>query len=300
VALTQPLLGYRVLRLEPAARRMKAFRIGPFQVYAQPGRIFTKSDTLAVVFQLNNLSPELAAAAEVRVAFLKDGQPFRETRRKPAEYPDLPVALEETALADFPPAHYEVRVSVSSGGTEVVAASEEFDLTFAEAVPRPWFSSRVLPDAGDPGYGEIVGSQLFNLGRFAEARVYLERALAKNPASEETAGALARTCLALDDAPSAVRVLAPFADPARTAKYETSVLAAEALLKVGQPGRAAELVDKAVAHYGINASLMNLLGDCYLAQGKTGEALAAFAKSLELSPEQPAVRDKVEGLKKRR
>ncbi len=300
VALTQPLLGYRVLRLEPAARRMKAFRIGPFQVYAQPGRIFTKSDTLAVVFQLNNLSPELAAAAEVRVAFLKDGQPFRETRRKPAEYPDLPVALEETALADFPPAHYEVRVSVSNGGTEVVAASEEFDLTFAEAVPRPWFSSRVLPDAGDPGYGEIVGSQLFNLGRFAEARVYLERALAKNPASEETAGNLARVYLALDDASSAARVLAPFADPARTAKYETSVLAAEALLKVGQPGRAAELVDKAVAHYGINASLMNLLGDCYLAQGKTGEALAAFAKSLELSPEQPAVRDKVEGLKKRR
>ena len=300
VELAQPLLGYRVLRLEPAARRMKAFRIGPFQVYAQPGRIFTKSDTLAVVFQLNNLSPELAASAEVRVAFLKDGQPFRETRRRPAEYPDLPVALEETALADFPPAHYEVRVSVASGGTEVVAASEEFDLTFAEAVPRPWSSSRVLPDAGDPAYGEIVGGQLFNLGRVDEARVFLERAFQRKPGSEETAGNLARIYLALDDAAAAARVLAPFADPARTAKYETYVLIAEALMKVGQPARAGELVDKAAAHYGVNASLMNLLGDCYLAQGKTGEALAAFAKSLELSPDQPAVRDKAEGLKKRK
>ncbi len=55
-----------------------------------------------------------------------------------------------------------------------------------------------------------------------------------------------------------------------------------------------------MAHYGVNASLMNLLGDCYLAQGKTGEALAAFAKSLELSPDQPAIRDKVEAIKKRK
>ena len=77
------------------------------------------------------------------------------------------------------------------------------------------------------------------------------------------------------------------------------MLAAEALKRVGGFGRAVELLDKAVAHYGINASLMNLTGECYLGLGKAPEALAAFERSLGLSPEQPRIRQKVEELKKK-
>ncbi|MBE3125318.1 MAG: GWxTD domain-containing protein, partial [Acidobacteria bacterium] len=106
VQLTQPLLGYKVVRLEPAERRMKAFRVGPFQIYCQPNRVFTRKETLAVLFQINNLADEVAARGEVRVEFLKDGQPFRDIRRKPSDYPELPNVLEEVPLADFPPAHY--------------------------------------------------------------------------------------------------------------------------------------------------------------------------------------------------
>jgi Flp pilus assembly protein TadD len=105
--------------------------------------------------------------------------------------------------------------------------------------------------------------------------------------------------LALGDAPSAAKLLVPFVDPARTAKYETYVLGAEALTRIGGFDRALELLDKAVTHYGINASLMNLTGECYLGLGKAPEALAAFEKSLGLSPEQPQIRQKVEDLKKK-
>ena len=129
--------------------------------------------------------------------------------------------------------------------------------------------------------------------------MFLAQALERKPDSEETAGSLARVHLALDDAPSAVKLLVPFVDPARTAKYETYVLAAEALKRVGGFDRAVELLDKAVAHYGINASLMNMTGECYLGLGKVPEALAAFEKSLGLSPEQPQIRQKIEELKKK-
>jgi GWxTD domain-containing protein len=300
VQMTQPLLGYRVARLEPTERRMKAFRIGPYQIYCQPNRVFTKSETLAVVFQLNNLSNDVAAAGEVRIEFLKDGQPFRDFRRRPSDYPDLPTILEEVALADFPPAHYTVRVSVAKDGAEIVSSSEEFDLSFAESIPRPWFSSRILPPAGDPAYAEIVGAQLFNLGRFDEARVFLERAFQRKPESEDTAISLAKVNLALGNATTAAAILAPFLGQPEAAKYETFVLAGEALKRTGEFGRAIELLDKAVAHYGVNAVLLNSIGECYAGQGKTAEALAAFQKSLELSPDQPGVRSKVEELKKRK
>jgi GWxTD domain-containing protein len=299
VQLTQPLLGYKVVRLEPGQRRMKAFRVGPFQIYCQPNRVFTKRETLAVVFQLNNLADDLAAGGEVRLEFLKDGQPFRDIRRKPLDYPELPNVLEEVSLADFPPAHYTVRVSIAKAGAEIVSSTEEFDLSFAESIPRPWFSSRILPEAGDPVYAEIMGSQLFNLGRFDEARVFLERAFQKKPDSEDTATNLARVYLALQNPPAVVKTLAPFTTPEKTAKYDTSLLAAEALKRMGEFGRAVELLDKAVAHYGVNAVLLNLAGECYEGLGKTKEALAAFDKSLELSPDQPEVRKKVETLRKK-
>jgi GWxTD domain-containing protein len=300
VELTQPLLGYRAARLDPAARRMKAFRIGPFQISCQPGRVFTQHDTLAMAFQLNNLSPELVREGQIRIEFLKDGQPFRDIRRAPADYPDLPDVLEECALADFPPAHYGVKVSINRGGVEIVSATEEFDLSYAESVPRPWFSSRILPDAGDPFYGEVIGAQLANLGRFDEARVLLERAFAMKPSSADLAVSLARVYLALEDPPAVIQTLGPFIEPSKKATYESLVLAAEALKRTGGYEKAVSLLDRAVSAFGVNAALMNSLGECYSGWGKTKEAVAAFEKSLQLSPDQPEVRKRIDELKNRK
>ena len=300
VALTQPLLGYRAVKLDAAAaRKMKAFRLGQYQISAQPGRIFAKTDTLAVAFQINALSPALRTSGQVRLEFLKDGQPFRDIRRRAADYPDPGAILEEVPLADFPPAHYTVRVSFADAGAELVAATEEFDLSFAESIPRPWSSSRVLPEPGDPVYQAMLGSQLFNLGRFAEARVFLERASAKDPASEETAAGLARTCLALEDPAGASRALSAFVDPARSPKYETLVLAAEARKRLKDFEPAVGLLDRAVSGFGVNAALMNALGECYEGLGRPRDAAAAYEKSLQLSPDQPDVKARVEALKKK-
>src|SRR4030042_2198609 len=210
VQMTQPLLGYKVSRLDVAPRKIRAFRVGSYQIFCQPGRIFMAQDTLAVAFQLNELSADLARSGLVKLAFLKDGQLFREITRKPSEFPDLPNALEEIPLADFPPAHYQVRVSLLNGSAEVVTASEEFDLTFAPSVGRPWYSSRVLPEPGDPVYSQIAGTQLLNPGRYDEARASLERAFQQKPDSPETAFNLARVYMVRAEYPKAIQVLTPF------------------------------------------------------------------------------------------
>jgi GWxTD domain-containing protein len=297
--LAQPVLGYKVSRLGAAEQKIKAFRVGPYQVYCQPGRIFTVNDTLAIVFQLSGLSDDLARNGQVRLTFLKGGQPFRDIVRKPSEYPDLPHVLEEVPLAAFPPAHYTIRVSLIAGGAETVGANEEFDVTFAPSVGRPWYSSRVLPEASDPVYLGIAGSQLFNLGRYEEARVLLERAFGAKPNSGETAFSLAQAYLALDAPAKAARVLAPFVDRPDAVPYEMYMLAGESFRKAGDFARAVEVLNRAVSHYGVNAAVLNAIGASYLGLGKPSEALAAFEKSLELSPEQPDIRAKVESLKKK-
>jgi GWxTD domain-containing protein len=299
VEMSQPLLGYRAVRLEPGTRRMKAFRVGPFQLYSQPGRVFTKTDTMAVAFQLGGLSPDLAAAGEITIALLRDGQVVRDLKRRPADCPDLPLVVEQIALNDLPAAHYTVRVGFARAGTEIVSATEEFDLSYAETVPRPWFSSRILPDAGDPFYDEVVGTELANLERYDEARALLVRALARNAGSASVASALARVQLVLSDPAGAVKTLEPFLDPAKTPPYEILVLAARARLRAGDPERAVQVLEQAVSSFGVNAALMNMLGEGYEAWGKPKEALAAYEKSLQLSPDQPRVRERIEALKKK-
>jgi GWxTD domain-containing protein len=300
VQMVQPILGYRAVRLEPAARRMKAFRIGAYQIFCQPDRTFSRQETLAVAFQIHNLTGAVAAAAEVRLEFLKDGRPFRTIVKKPSEYPDLPDVLEQVPLSDFPPAHYAVKVAVASAGTDIVSATEEFDVSFADDLPRPWFYSRILPDSGDPAYAGIIGLQLLNLGRLAEAQALLESAFARLPNSEDAAAALARVYLGRGAASDAVRTLAPFVDPVRTAKYETYILAAQALRQAGELDRAVAALERAIDHHGVNALLMNLTGECLAELGKFPEALAAFEKSLQLSPDQPSVRARIDELKKRK
>ena len=43
---------------------------------------------------------------------------------------------------------------------------------------------------------------------------------------------------------------------------------------------------------------MNLLGTCYFKMGNREEALKAWEKSLEISPDQPQIRKLVDDLKK--
>ncbi len=298
--LTQPLLGYKVNRVDPSQRKMKAFKLGPYEIYCQPGRVFTASDTLAVAFQVNNLSAEQARSTGVKISITKDGQTVREVARKASDYPELPNAVEEISLAGFLPAHYGVRVAVLNAGAEVVSANDEFDLTFAASVGRPWFSSRILPEPGDPIYDQLLGTQLFNLRRYDEARVFEERAFERRPDSPDLAGNLAQIYLALGRNPDVIRVLAPFLNQAAPPKYDMFVLAGEAYKRSGDFAKALEILNQAVTHYGVNASLLKAIGDAYLGQGKVPEALAAYEKSLQLSPAQPELQKKIAELKTKR
>lgn len=302
VVMSAPMLAFNVGPADPANVKIRPFRLGQRQVYCQPGRVFVPKDTLHLAFQLAGLGDDLKAEGEVRYTFHREDQPaspFRQTVRKVSEYATLPNIVESIPLADFPPAHYRVRVALVSGGTEVIAATDEFDVSFAEGIPRPWIYARVLPEGSDPLYDRILGLQLYNLERFEESKERLASAHGRKP-SEDTAAELARTLLALKDHAAVGPLLAPYLGQEKPARYEVYLMAGRAARETRDYARGIEIYDAAVAHYGANTGVLNMIGECYFGLGRYGEALAVWEKSLSVDANQPEVKKQVELLKSRK
>ena len=295
-----PLLGYRTAAADGAQKRLKPFQIGSAQIYCQPNRVFTRNDTLTVAFQVFGLTAEQRRSGEIRLQFFRDGQSAFERCRPIAEYAEYPNILELVVLAEIPSAHYSLKISVLAGGRELLAAAEEFDVTHQEAVPRPWFYSKIVPGSSDPLYAQLVGSQLFNAGRFEEAKRYLERALKEKPDSIAAALALARAYGALSEFAKIPGILSRFLEQTQTPDYETLWLAGLAYQRLGDPARSVEIFERALSHFGVNINILNAIGDGYALMGKSRDAAASWEKSLAIDPRQPEVRKKAEAVKEKK
>jgi GWxTD domain-containing protein len=297
IQMTSPILAYKTARAEEGRKRLKPFRLGAVQLYCQPNRAFARTETLAAGLQLWGLDAAQKEAGRIRYVFSRDGQAVRTKERALGEYAAFPGIIEEFALDEFVPAHYVLTVSVLLEGREVVTAKEEFDVSQQSVLPRPWFYSKILPDISDPVYDATIGGQLANVGRLSEARALLEKTWRAKPDSPDAALALARVLRAMNEEALIPAVLDPFLRPPVPPRYEIYALAAAARVKLGQAAAAAELYDRTIAQFGVNADLLNGAGEARAALGQTKEALAAWEQSLKINPNQPDVRKKIEDLK---
>ena len=297
VQMTSLVLGYRASAAEGSPGSLKPFRFGAFQVYCQPNRVFLPQDTLSLAFQVHELPAEAREKAELRFTFQKDEQEFRSYARRAAEYDGFPDVLEEVALADWAPAHYHVQVALMVDGVEVVSAADEFAITPRAAVGRPWFYSNIPPPSSDPVYDYLIGTQFYNVGQVDEAIARLERAIRSRPDSAEFALNLAQAYMAKGNPEKIVPLLQSLFEAETPPRYEAYLLQGRAYQRLGDWDRAIETFEAAISRYGINPALLNAAGECYFEKGDAQAALAAWDKSLELDPEQPLIRRRVEILR---
>jgi GWxTD domain-containing protein len=294
------ILGYKVAKTEDESKKLKPFKFGAYQLYAQPNRVFIQKEPLVLAFQVQGLTPDLKGRGEVKYVFQKEDKEFLTVSKKVAEYSDGSAIIQDFSLADFPPFHYRIQVSLVLDGKEIAVKSDEFDVTHLAGISRPWIYSRILPDASDPFYVYLLGVQNYNSGKMGEAKENLEQAFREKPESPEIALNLARTYTSLGEHEKVELILTPFIKAAQTPRYEIYSLLGQSFVSRGQWEKAVGLFDQAMTHYGVNSNILNLLGHCYNQMGKTEEALQAWQKSLEINPQQPQVQQAVKSLKEKK
>jgi GWxTD domain-containing protein len=302
VQMTALILGYQAGSEEIRRDILRPFQMGPFRLAFQSNRIFLKQDELAVGFQMNGLEQELKSRGTIRYDFLQNEKPFHSEAHPVTEYSSMPNILQKFSLKTFPPAHYKITAALLLDGQEVVSGSEEFDITHSTAIARPWVYAKILAGPENPTYSLILGTQLFNSGRYLEAQESFHRAWSALPGNQEAALGLARTRMALQQYREIPPLLVPLVDSAQNEApvYEVYHLLGESYQKLGEWGNAVEVFEEAVSRHGLNTGALNALGFCHLQMGNPEEARAAWEKSLEISGNQPEIRNQVEALKKKK
>ena len=290
-------LGYAAEPAQAGSVAVVPFRIAGRQLLGDARKSFLPADTLFVVFQAYGLPEAWTEGGRIRYVYLREGKAVR-AQAKPLSGAAA-AYFEEQALAGFEPGYYEVKVSLlDPAGAERAVRTGAFEISPAKSVQRPRIMSTVLGAGQAEEWDYVQGLQWLNLGRLPEAGGFLGRAFAKNPTNERFALAYAQSQFLAGQYQTAKDTLLPFAGLENTAP-DVSAWLGRACHALGQ-------FREAIAHYqdylnraGTNIEILNFIGTCHFQLGERKEALAAWKKSLEISPNQDKLKELVASLEKK-
>ncbi|MFQ6081908.1 MAG: GWxTD domain-containing protein [Candidatus Aminicenantia bacterium] len=292
------LLSYKTEKSSSRLAINKPFRVGNYQIYTQPKKVFLPKEKLSIFFQVLSLTKELRENGSVKFTFYKGDEEFSSTTKRINEYQDKTDFLEEFSLQNFPPAHYQIKVSIlDTNKNEILFEKEYFDVTPVAGIARPWIFSKVMPASHNIEYLFMLGNQLLNKGDIKGARALLERTYQKNPNSLRYAFGFSRVLFTLKEYHKVKDVLLPFLNT-KSKNYEFLGLLGKSCQALGEFEEAVTYYKNYLSHYGTNLEILNSIGKCYYQLGNKEEALVAWEKSLEINPEQEKLKKLVESIKK--
>ncbi len=274
-----------------AEDEVRTFQIGTMRFQPAADNIFVIGDTVHLVTQA------FGAKAGHKVQFeLANGEEVLKKIESPVEPNGM--VFDHMRLDDMVGGNFEVRASLlSPEGAELSRRTAPITVSPRSVATRPGFLYRRGFNTRHPGLLPLVrGEQLWNLGRYAEATADLERAVAASGANlPEAKWKLANAYLREKRADDALSLLKPLEARFAT-QFEVVSGLGYALYVKGRCEDAVGYLDRARQIRPPDTLLLNSSGDCHQQLGHQEQAREAFARSLELDPEQPEVKERLEAL----
>jgi len=292
-----PIFSRVVYKGMPQGQAVRAYQIGDVQIYPSLENIFHVEDTLYVFFQIFGMSFQQQEEGMLEFIFLRGEKPFHAMRKKVSEYENARDYLEEFSLKDFSDGQYSLKVTLlDKQENELLEAKRDFSVS-RQPQPGSWYVAQTNPPIEDPFYSYARGNQLLNKREMGKALDELKKAHEGSPESLEYALSYARALLIAEDFKEVINDLTPYA-AAGQEKFELFYYLGEAAKRIGEPEAAIGYYQKALTQRGNVVEILNSIGSCYLELGNKEEALRAWDKSLEISPDQKSIREAVNKLKK--
>jgi tetratricopeptide (TPR) repeat protein len=253
--------------------------------------VFVIGDTVHLVTQAFGATPAHRVVFE-----LASGEQALKTIESPVGAHGM--VFDQLALADMVGGSYEIRARLlSPEGAELSRRSSPITVSPRSVATRPGFIYRRGFNTQFPGLIQLVrAEQLWNLGRYDEAKADLERSVALSGTNlPEAKWKLANAYLREKRADDALQLLKPL-EATFPNQYEVASGLGYALYIKGQCQDAVGHLDRARQLRPPDKLLLNTSGDCHQQLGHADQAREAFQRSLELDAEQPEVKERLQQL----
>ena len=292
-------LANRIVEDSKYKGKNKPLLIGGTQLVPSPRNDFSKNETLYLFFQIFGLTEELSAQGTLEYLLFKEEEKIHSFSKKIADYPDKTYFLEEFPLTNYSPALYKIRVALhDDNNKEVLFSQSHFYISLQPTVPRPWVLSFPMPSSDDPLYANILGLQYQNKGKLQKALALLEEAFRKQPQSAKYGLDFARILFAEKEYQKVKEIALPFLKEWK--KYEFLSVLGKSCQALGEYAEAIAYYKDYLTRFGTNIQILNSTGECYYRLGNVEEALIAWEKSLEISPNQEDLKKTVESIKRQK
>jgi GWxTD domain-containing protein len=273
-----------------------AFQIGETRFIPCLDKRFSPDETLVIYFRFYEFGPELQDGATLIWGIYRDETKVYEETRKSKTYPQKSEFLTRFPLEKYKPGNYCARVVLKDKNDRVICSTREDFLLIDQPSPRPWINAKTIDQDNEAIYDYVLGTQLFKKGYVYEARLKLYEAYQKNRSSLDFALGYAEALFVSKEYTTIEEILEPFLNK----EVEDYVL----YISLGRASQGLRKYDKAIAHYqkfmeheGLNYEILNEVGQCQMALGALEEAVRAWARSLEINPDQPEIKKCLDVLK---
>jgi GWxTD domain-containing protein len=296
-----PFLGYR---FETYPRDVHIpFKTNDRKLVTDPKMTFARTDTIAVLFNLLNLSEDLyrSGSARITVQGLRDANPVRKAytvRLDSSPYARVLSVPQTIPAADLDPDYYEIEVAlVGADGLTLDAKKGSFVISPSAAVGHPIANAKGFALANQFLYRYMLAQQAERTDRREAAKALYEHAFQLNPDYREGVVMYATFLNKTGAFGEALEVVKKLEGDAQR-QFSYYVIRGHALM--GQDKYEEALTDLLLANkiYNSDTTVLNSLGRCYYRLGRKTEALEALNASLSLDPNQDAVKKLIAEIKK--
>lgn len=299
IQLSSPLLGYSLRDISESIPAHRSFQIKKYLLFVDSENIFLPSDNLYVYFQILGLNQTLQDSGTLSFTITKESNIIKKFENSLNSYSDPENILETIQLDHLQPAHYQLIIQLTDSTEKKVAStSKTFSVSASPEIPRPLIKSKALPLEKNHYYDFLIGLQLFNSKKYADAIPYLKKAYSRQPDNIEFASYLGKSYYTLNNYNQAEKIFEPFLNR-EDVNYDLLFTAALTAKQKLDFQKALHLFQVTANRFGINVFLLNHLGDCHFYLNQENEAIAAWQKSLELNPEQPQIKQKIKDIREK-
>jgi len=280
-------------------QKIKAFAFDGFQYVVNAQNNFLPQKEIGIYCQAYNLEKKDKMTLHLQIFPMNTETPVlsHEIPLREASAPDGPgIDTGLLPLADLKPGYYLAQASfLDEEGKKIFTEKENFIL-LSQAYPFiPWVYSKLHNPLPDPEPLYALASQYFMTRKYEQAKGLLNQALEMRN-EPKTRLLLAKTLYALGQFENSLTIIFPFFQATQN-REAAKIIAVD---YVGLKDWSAALIYlEKLMEEAAEITVLNLAAECYLNINQPERALPLIQKSLQLNPDQAAIKELEKQAKKR-